>query len=156
KPALARGELRTIAATTWAEFKKYFEKDAALARRFQVVKVDEPAEVKAVVMMRGLIGTLEQHHKVRILDEAVTASVNLSARYIPGRQLPDKSLSLPDTACSRVAIGQAATPPAIEENRRRIDSLQSEIEILRREGATGARHDDRLTELTDEQAQTKA
>jgi type VI secretion system protein VasG len=146
KPALARGELRTIAATTWAEYKKYFEKDAALARRFQVVKVDEPEEPKAVVMMRGMAGVLESHHKVRILDEAVEASVALSARYITGRQLPDKSLSLLDTACSRVAIGQVATPPALEDCRRRISNLRSEIGILEREGATGARHDERLAE----------
>ena len=115
KPALARGELRTIAATTWAEYKKYFEKDAALARRFQVVKVEEPAETQAIIMMRGITGMLEQHHKVRILDEAVEASVRLSARYISGRQLPDKSVSLLDTACARVAIGQNATPPAVED-----------------------------------------
>ena len=106
KPALARGELRTIAATTWAEYKKYFEKDAALARRFQVVKVEEPEETKAIVMMRAMADVLEHHHKVRILDEAVSSSVTLSARYITGRQLPDKCLSLLDTACSRVAIGQ--------------------------------------------------
>ena len=117
KPALARGELRTIAATTWAEYKKYFEKDAALARRFQVVKVEEPAEDRAVVMMRGITAMLEKHHNVRILDEAVEASVKLSRRYIPGRQLPDKSVSLLDTACARVAIGQNAVPPAVEDCR---------------------------------------
>ena len=98
KPALARGELRTIAATTWAEYKKYFEKDAALARRFQVVKVEEPTEAAGVEMMRGLVETLEKHHKVRILDEAVVDAVRLSHRYISGRQLPDKSVSLLDTA----------------------------------------------------------
>ena len=119
KPALARGELRTIAATTWAEYKKYFEKDAALARRFQVVKVEEPDEPTAVEMMRGLVETLEQHHGVRILDEAVGDAVRLSHRYISGRQLPDKSVSLLDTACARVAIGHAATPPAVEDCRRR-------------------------------------
>ena len=146
KPALARGELRTIAATTWAEYKKYFEKDAALARRFQVIKVEEPAEDRAVIMMRGITGMLEKHHKVRILDEAVEASVKLSARYIPGRQLPDKSVSLLDTACARVAIGQNAVPPAVEDARRQIDHLQIEIGILERERATGARHDDRLSE----------
>ncbi|MEO6810213.1 MAG: AAA family ATPase, partial [Isosphaeraceae bacterium] len=149
KPALARGELRTIAATTWAEFKKYFEKDAALARRFQVVKVEEPTETSALIMMRGLTDILEKHHSVRILDEAVDAAVRLSARYITGRQLPDKSLSLLDTACSRVAIGQGATPPEVEDCTRRIESLNVEIKILNREGATGARHDDRLTELTE-------
>ena len=102
KPALARGELRTIAATTWAEYKKYFEKDAALTRRFQVVKVEEPPEPMAVAMVRGLVDTLEKHHNVRILDEAVTEAVRLSARYIPSRQLPDKAVSLIDTACARV------------------------------------------------------
>ncbi|QDV32772.1 type VI secretion system ATPase TssH [Tautonia plasticadhaerens] len=146
KPALARGELRTIAATTWAEYKKYFEKDAALARRFQVVKVEEPAEPSAVTMMRGIVGTLERHHGVRILDEAVDAAVRLSARYITGRQLPDKSVSLLDTACARVAIGQAATPPAVEDTRRRIDALRTELAILDRESVTGARHDDRIAE----------
>ncbi|MBX6314336.1 MAG: AAA family ATPase, partial [Isosphaeraceae bacterium] len=156
KPALARGELRTIAATTWAEFKKYFEKDAALARRFQVVKVDEPDESRAIVMMRGLVGVLEEHHRVRILDEAVEASVRLSARYLTGRQLPDKSLSLLDTACSRVAISQAATPPAVEECRRRIDGLRAEIGILEREAALGAPHDDRLAERTAEWERNQA
>ena len=146
KPALARGDLRTIAATTWAEYKKYFEKDAALARRFQVVKVEEPEETRAIIMMRGLTGMLEKHHGVRILDEAVEASVHLSARYIPGRQLPDKSVSLLDTACARVAIGQSATPPAVEDTTREIDHLKVEIGILERERATGARHDERLDE----------
>ena len=115
KPALARGELRTIAATTWSEYKKYFEKDAALARRFQVVKVEEPTEPKAIAMMRGLVGTLERHHNVRVLDEAVDAAVRLSHRYITGRQLPDKSVSVLDTACAKVALGQSATPAAIEK-----------------------------------------
>jgi type VI secretion system protein VasG len=146
KPALARGELRTIAATTWAEYKKYFEKDAALARRFQVIKVEEPDESRGIIMMRGITGTLEKHHTVRILDEAVEASVKLSARYIPGRQLPDKSVSLLDTACARVAIGQNAIPPAVEDARREIDHLKVEIGILEREGATGTKHDERLGE----------
>jgi type VI secretion system protein VasG len=148
KPALARGELRTIAATTWAEYKKYFEKDAALARRFQVIKVEEPDEPKAVRMMRGVTGMLEKHHGVRILDEAVDASVKLSHRYIPGRQLPDKSVSLLDTACARVAIGQAATPPAVEDCRRLIDHLELELEILGRESVAGAKHDERVAETT--------
>ena len=112
KPALARGELRTIAATTWAEYKKYFEKDAALTRRFQVVKVEEPAEPMAIAMVRGLVATLEKHHNVRILDEAVSEAVRLSARYIPARQLPDKAVSLIDTACARVGMSQAAMPAA--------------------------------------------
>src|SRR5213076_587471 len=125
KPALARGELRTIAATTWAEYKKYFEKDAALARRFQVVKVDEPDEEKGIAMMRGLLEKMEQHHNVRILDEAIVDSVKLSHRYISGRQLPDKSVSVLDTACAKVAIGQGATPGPIEDATRRIEHWTS-------------------------------
>lgn len=147
KPALARGELRTIAATTWAEYKKYFEKDAALARRFQVVKVEEPDEEKAIAMMRGLTEMLENHHKVRILDSAVEDSVRLSHRYIAGRQLPDKSVSLLDTACARVAMGQAATPASVEDAQRRIEQLTVEIGALERESATGTDHSERLEEL---------
>jgi type VI secretion system protein VasG len=147
KPALARGELRTIAATTWAEYKKYFEKDAALARRFQVVKVEEPDEEKAVSMMRGLTDMLENHHKVRILDEAVVDSVKLSHRYITGRQLPDKSVSVLDTACARVAIGQGATPSTVEDSQRRIDRLSVESSSLEREAITGLDHRERLEEL---------
>jgi len=156
KPALARGELRTIAATTWAEYKKYFEKDAALARRFQVVKIEEPTEDVAVRMMRGLTAILEKHHGVRILEEAVESSVKLSHRYIPARQLPDKSVSLLDTACARVAIGQNAIPPAVEDCRRQIDHLNVEIGILERERATGALNDDRITALQEELKQTQA
>ncbi len=137
KPALARGEMRTLAATTWAEYKKYFERDAALARRFQVVKVEEPAEPVAVNMLRGLVGTLEKHHKIRILDEALVESVRLSHRYIAGRQLPDKAVSLIDTACARVAISQNATPAAIEDHRREDEALAAEIGILGRELAIG-------------------
>lgn len=147
KPALARGELRTIAATTWAEYKKYFEKDAALARRFQVVKVEEPDEEKAIAMMRGLSGMLENHHKVRILDEAVTDAVKLSHRYITGRQLPDKSVSVLDTACARVAIGQGATPSPVEDSQRRIEQLRIEITALEREAITGADHSERIADL---------
>ncbi len=147
KPALARGELRTIAATTWAEYKKYFEKDAALARRFQVVKVEEPDEEKAIGMMRGLLDKMEEHHNVRILDEAIVECVKLSNRYITGRQLPDKSVSVLDTACAKVAIGQGATPGAVEDVTRRIQNLSSEIESLEREQITGAEHDDRLDDL---------
>ena len=138
KPALARGELRTIAATTWAEYKRYFEKDAALARRFQVVKVEEPSETVAIDMIRGLVGTLEAHHKVRILDEAVVEAVRLSARYIPSRQLPDKAVSLIDTACARVGMSQATVPPAIEDRRRRLALIDTERAILAREEAEGA------------------
>jgi type VI secretion system protein VasG len=150
KPALARGELRTIAATTWAEYKKSFETDAALKRRFQVVKVEEPAEDQAIRMMRGLTGVLEGHHRIRILDEAVEDAVKLSHRYITDRQLPDKSVSLLDTACARVALGQSATPPAVEDCRREIEHLEVEIGRLRREQAVGGAHEQRLRELTEQ------
>jgi type VI secretion system protein VasG len=156
KPALARGELRTIAATTWAEYKKYFEKDAALTRRFQVVKVEEPAEAAAIAMVRGLVATLERHHGVRILDEAVGEAVRLSARYIAGRQLPDKAVSLIDTACARVAMSQSAVPSAIEDRQRRIALIDTEAEILDREIATGAEHGERRTELINERARAAA
>jgi type VI secretion system protein VasG len=152
KPALARGELRTVAATTWSEYKKYFEKDAALARRFQVVKVEEPTEAQAVIMMRGFVGTLEQHHNVRILDEAVESAVRLSHRYISGRQLPDKAVSVLDTACARVALGQVATPAAIEDCQRRISAIETEIGILERESLTGSDYRERLAELNAEKS----
>lgn len=135
KPALARGELRTIAATTWAEYKKYFERDPALTRRFQVVKVEEPNEEKAINMMRGISVVLQNHHKVRILDEAIVDSVRLSSRYITARQLPDKSVSLLDTACARVSLSQSATPAAIEDTRRRIVQCETNIASLEREHA---------------------
>jgi len=153
KPALARGELRTVAATTWAEYKKYFEKDAALTRRFQVVKVDEPSVDAATDMMRGLVATLEKHHGVRVLDEAVRASVTLSHRYIFGRQLPDKSISLLDTACARVAMSQAATPAEIEDAGRRVDAIAVERRILEREAAGGGDHGERLAALDAEAAE---
>ena len=156
KPALARGELRTIAATTWAEYKKYFEKDAALARRFQVVKVEEPDEEKAIAMMRGIADKMEGHHNVRILDEAIVECVKLSNRYITGRQLPDKSVSVLDTACAKVAIGQGATPASIEDATRRIQNLSSEIDSLEREQVTGAEHDTRLDEIKKQRAETEA
>lgn len=155
KPALARGELRTIAATTWSEYKKYFEKDAALARRFQVVKVEEPTEEQATIMMRGLAATLEKHHNLRILDEAIHEAVRLSHRYITGRQLPDKAVSLLDTACARVAIGHSAIPPALEDLRRQIDQLEVQIGILKRESATGAEHEERLAELAEKKTQAE-
>jgi type VI secretion system protein VasG len=155
KPALARGELRTIAATTWAEYKKYFEKDAALSRRFQVVKVDEPPEATAIAMVRGLVGTLEKHHGVRILDEAVSEAVRLSARYIPSRQLPDKAVSLIDTACARVAMSQSASPAAIEDRQRRISLVDTELGIVEREIATGADHQSRKAELLDERGKAE-
>ncbi|HEX3727859.1 MAG TPA: type VI secretion system ATPase TssH, partial [Pirellulales bacterium] len=156
KPALARGELRTIAATTWSEYKKYFEKDAALARRFQVVKVEEPSEDQATIMMRGLTATLEKHHKLRILDEAIVDAVRLSHRYITGRQLPDKSVSLLDTACARVAMGHSSTPAALEDLRRQIDHLGVQADILRREEATGAKHEQRLAEITADKIDAEA
>ncbi len=150
KPALARGELRTIAATTWSEYKKYFEKDAALARRFQVVKVEEPDEENAVVMMRAIAPFLEQHHQVMITDEALLDSVRLSHRYISGRQLPDKSVSVLDTACARVAIGQNTSPPALEAASRRIAQIEREMKILDRETLIGSDHSDRMEALTAE------
>ncbi len=137
KPALARGTLRTVAATTWAEYKKYIEKDPALTRRFQVVQVLEPSEGKAILMMRGVASTLEKHHRVQVLDEALEASVKLSHRYIPARQLPDKSVSLLDTACARVAISQHAVPPEVDDSRRRIEALDNELAIIARETAVG-------------------
>jgi type VI secretion system protein VasG len=147
KPALARGELRTIAATTWSEYKKYFEKDAALARRFQVVKVEEPSEPQCMVMMRGLVASLEKHHNVDILDEAVFAGVKLTHRYLAGRQLPDKAVSILDTACARLALGQNTTPPAIEDLHREIDALEVQTRILNREESVGADHQEKLSEL---------
>ncbi|MEO1498467.1 MAG: type VI secretion system ATPase TssH [Planctomycetota bacterium] len=147
KPALARGELRTIAATTWAEYKKFFEKDAALTRRFQVVKVEEPAEPVAVEMIRGLVGTLEGHHQVRIASDAVIDAVKLSSRYIAGRQLPDKAVSLIDTTCARIALSQSATPPAVEDCRRRLEQIDVSMRILRREALEGADHGEKLAEL---------
>ena len=137
KPALARGTLRTVAATTWAEYKKHIEKDPALTRRFQVVQVPEPSEEKAILMMRGIVSTMEQHHKVQILDEALEAAVKLSHRYIPARQLPDKSVSLLDTTCARVAVSQHATPPMVDDARKRIRALKTELDIIGREAAVG-------------------
>ena len=150
KPALARGELRTIAATTWAEYKKYFEKDAALARRFQVVKVEEPTVLVAIEMVRGLTKTLEKHHKVYILEEAIVDAVKLSSRYISGRQLPDKAISLIDTACARINLSQSATPPAIEDAQRELAQRILAREILERESVTGTDH---ATDLVDINAQ---
>ncbi len=137
KPALARGTLRTIAATTWSEYKRHIEKDPALTRRFQVVQVHEPDEAKALKMMRGLTDQLERHHGVQILDSALEASVRLSHRYIPARQLPDKSVSLLDTACARVAVSQYATPGHIEDEQKAIEALETELAIVCREAAIG-------------------
>lgn len=137
KPALARGNLRTIGATTWAEYKKYIEKDPALTRRFQVVQVPEPDETKAILMLRGVASVLEKHHRVQLLDEAIESAVKLSHRYIPARQLPDKAVSLLDTACARVAVSQHAMPPEVEDCQRRIEALTVEQEIIGREEAIG-------------------
>ena len=133
KPALARGQLRTIAATTWAEYRQYFEKDPALTRRFQTVNVGEPETDNAIAMMRSVAPMMEKHHNVVVLDEAMEASVKLSQRYVPARQLPDKSVSLLDTACARVAVSQHATPAPVEDRRRRVELLNVELEIAKRE-----------------------
>ena len=148
KPALARGELRTIAATTWAEYKKYVERDPALARRFQVVKVEEPSEEVAIDMLRGMVETLEKHHGVEIIDDAVREAVKLSHRYITGRQLPDKAISVLDTACARVAIGQNGLPAELESAARDIATAESELRVLRHEAATGGDHQDAIATLT--------
>ncbi|HSB71545.1 MAG TPA: type VI secretion system ATPase TssH [Candidatus Methylomirabilis sp.] len=156
KPALARGELRTIAATTWSEYKKYFEKDAALARRFQVVKIEEPDEPKAIGMMRGVAPFLEKHHQVMITSEAVKDAVRLSHRYLSGRQLPDKAVSVLDTACARIAIGLTTSPPAVEEATRRIAQIERELKVLERESLLGRDHAERMKVLADEKAATEA
>jgi type VI secretion system protein VasG len=155
KPALARGELRTIAATTWMEYKKYFEGDPALKRRFQVVKVEEPDIAKGIAMMRGIGATMEKHHKVRILDEAIEESVKLSHRYITDRQLPDKSVSLLDTACARVSLSQSAVPPAIQDCRRDLERFEVELGILDRETTLGADHNQRVTDLQAKKAKVQ-
>ena len=159
KPALARGKLRTIAATTWAEYKKHIEKDPALTRRFQVVQVPEPDEHKAVLMLRGVASILEKHHRVALLDEGIEAAVRLSHRYIPARQLPDKAVSLLDTACARVAVSQHATPAELEDCLRRIQALEIEQEIIAREGAIGmdvAERKQRVLAALDESQTRKA
>lgn len=149
KPALARGTLRTVAATTFAEYKKHIEKDPALTRRFQVVQVNEPSEEKAILMMRGVASVMEKHHQVQVLDEALEAAVRLSHRYIPARQLPDKSVSLLDTASARVAISQHAVPAEVDDCRKRIDALNTELEIIGREKAVGIDIKDRETNATE-------
>ncbi len=143
KPALARGTLRTIGATTWGEYKKHIEKDPALTRRFQTVKIEEPQEDKALLMMRGIVSAMEQHHRVQVLDAALESAVKLSHRYIPDRQLPDKAVSLLDTACARVAVSHHATPPEVEDCQRRIEALDTERQIISREGAIGIEVADR-------------
>jgi type VI secretion system protein VasG len=156
KPALARGELRTIAATTWSEYKKYFEKDPALTRRFQVVKVEEPSEEKCLIMMRAVAPALERHHGVRILDDGIAGAVKLSHRYLPDRQLPDKAVSVLDTACARLALGQNATPPVIEEAQRRLEDLAVQTRVLQREMALGLEHGERLTSIAAQRATTES
>jgi type VI secretion system protein VasG len=153
KPALARGELRVIAATTWAEYKKYFEKDAALTRRFQVVKVEEPDFATAVAIMRGLTDVMEGHHKVRILDEALVDSVKLSQRYIAGRQLPDKSVSLLDTACARVNLSQNSKPRQVEQLEKKLEEIVREVSILEKEAEQDETHQERLVELESQQSE---
>lgn len=156
KPPLARGELRTIAATTWSEYKKYFEKDAALARRFQVVKIEEPDEEKAVMMMQAVAPFLEKHHQVTITSEALRDAVRLSRRYLPARQLPDKSVSVLDTACARVAIGLTTSPPAVEEATRLIAQIEREERLLERETLMGADHGERVKTLADRKKKAQA
>jgi type VI secretion system protein VasG len=156
KPALARGELRTIAATTWSEYKKFFEKDAALARRFQVVKVEEPTEEQCMVMLRGIVSSLEKHHNVRILDEAVRSATKFSHRYLAGRQLPDKAVSVMDTACARLSLGQNATPPMIEDALRQVDDLDVQQRVLEREAAVGVDHSERLGAIAKQRTEVSA
>ncbi len=152
KPALARGELRTVAATTWAEYKKFFERDAALTRRFQVVKIEEPSQETATQIMRGLVQVMEEHHKVRITDDAVRDSVRLSSRYLSGRQLPDKSVSVLDTACARVALSQSSTPAAIEDCNRTIVRIDTALRMIARERAAGPVNEDECALLEKERA----
>jgi type VI secretion system protein VasG len=149
KPALARGELRSIAATTFSEYKKYFATDAALARRFQVVKIEEPDEAKAIRMLRGMVPMLEKHHSVRILEESLSETVRLSSRYIPDRQLPDKAVSLLDKVCARVALSQSATPPALEDARREAEHLTAEIRFSERDATSGADKAEHLQDLNE-------
>jgi type VI secretion system protein VasG len=156
KPALARGTLRTIAATTWAEYKKYFEKDPALTRRFQVVKVEEPSEAKCLQMMRKLASTQEKHHKVQVLDEALEAAVRLSHRYIPSRQLPDKAVSLLDTSCARVAVSQHSVPATVDDTRKRIDALDVEMGIVDREEKVGLDHSEQRAKVGEKLTEEKA
>ena len=156
KPALARGELRTIGATTWAEYKKYIEKDPALTRRFQTIQVHEPDEKKALIMLRGLADKLEEHHQVLLLDEAIEAAVKLSHRYIPARQLPDKAVALLDTACARVAVSQYAQPATLEDTSRTIEHLKIEKSIAERELKLGLGEQARIDEIEAELSQAEA
>jgi len=155
KPALARGTLRTLAATTWDEYKKHIEKDPALTRRFQVVKVEEPGEDKCIRMLRAVMVPFEKHHRVQVLDEAIDGAVRLSHRYIAGRQLPDKAVSLIDTAAARVAVSQHAVPPEVDDSRRRIQAFDTELEILGRETAAGVEHQGRIADINAKLAKEK-
>ncbi|HEU0044677.1 type VI secretion system ATPase TssH [Sphingomonas sp.] len=156
KPALARGRLRTIAATTYAEYRQYFEKDPALTRRFQTVDVAEPDTAKAIAMIRSVSPMMESHHNVVVLDEAVAASVTLSQRYVPARQLPDKAVSLLDTASARVAVSQHSTPAQVEDRKRRVELLDVEREIVQRERSGQYRADDRLEKIDEELTEARA
>src|SRR5436190_6767626 len=156
KPALARGTLRTLAATTWDEYKRHIEKDPALTRRFQVVKVEEPDEARCIRMMRAVMVPFEKHHKVQVLDEAIDSAVRLSHRYIAGRQLPDKAVSLIDTAAARVAVSQHAVPPRVDDSRRRIQAFEAELGILRREASAGLDHTARLKEVNEQLSKERA
>src|ERR1700728_1097297 len=147
KPALARGTLRTIAATTWSEYRQYIEKDPALTRRFQPIMVGEPDVATAAIMLRGLIGPMEKHHKVRVSNAAIVGAVQFSHRYIPARQLPDKAVSLLDTACARVAISQTVKPPAVEDAQVRIAALEQEKGALMRERDLGDADEERIAEI---------
>jgi len=150
KPALARGTLRTIAATTWAEYRQHIEKDPALTRRFQPMLIEEPDFARCVGMLRGLTKPMEMHHKVRISEAAIVAAVRLSQRYIPARQLPDKAVSLLDTACARVAISQSATPAAIDEARAGIAALERERAALIGDRDLGATDETRIVAIDQE------
>jgi len=155
KPALARGRLRTIAATTWAEYRQYFEKDPALTRRFQTVNVGEPETENAIAMIRSVAPMMETHHKVVVLDEAMESAVKLSQRYVPARQLPDKAVSLLDTACARVAVSQHATPAQVEDRKRRVELLTTEVEIARRELSGLYNKGDRIAKLEEQIAEAQ-
>ena len=156
KPALARGKLRTIAATTWAEYRQYFEKDPALTRRFQTVNVGEPETDKAIAMLRSVADAMVKHHQVNVLDEALEAAVKLSQRYIPARQLPDKAVSLLDTACARVAVSQHATPAPVEDRLRRVELLEVEREIAVREAGAGMASPKRIDEVDEALTEARA
>lgn len=156
KPALARGRLRTIAATTWAEYRQYFEKDPALTRRFQTIQVGEPETDNAIAMLRTAVPAMATHHDVIVLDEAVEAAVKLSQRYIPARQLPDKAVSLLDTACARVSVSQHSVPARVEDSKRRVELLDTELEIAKRESEAHFATPDRIPKIEAQLTQAKS